>query len=61
MDTHAQPPILLTVKAAVAFSGISRAELYRRMSAGKLKRKKIGRSTMIRTADLLSLIENLPS
>jgi hypothetical protein len=53
-------PVLLTVRQAVAVSGLSRTYVYERLSDGSLEGRKIGRSTMVLTASLLSLIERLP-
>lgn len=53
-------PMLLSVKKAIEVSGLSRSEIYRRLSDGTLKRRKVGRSTMIPTASLVAMVNNLP-
>jgi hypothetical protein len=39
------------------YAGLSRSELYRRMSDGSLRRKKFGRSTYILTESLIDLVD----
>lgn len=49
--------IALTIKDAVATSGISRTTLYALIKTGELARVKIGARTLIRQTDLEALIE----
>jgi hypothetical protein len=53
-------PFALTVKKSEDFSGISRAELYRRMAAGQIEAVKSGRTTLILVASLKAHLAELP-
>jgi len=53
-------PLLLTVAKAVTVSGLSRSQIYLRLSDGTLHRKKIGRSTLVVTSSLLEMLDRLP-
>jgi predicted DNA-binding transcriptional regulator AlpA len=53
-------PLLLRVSEAVAISGLSRAELYRRLGDGALKGKKMRSARFIMSQSLLDLIASLP-
>ncbi len=45
---------------AAAFAGVGRDAVYRAMTSGKLKAKKLGRRTLITTEALTAWIESLP-
>ena len=48
----------LTVEAAVAFSGVSRAQLYRHMANGELTFVKLGKRRLIPRNSLRALLAN---
>jgi len=50
-----------TIPEAVAASGIGRSKLYQLIKEGAIVPRKAGRRTLILTADLTRLIDNLPS
>ena len=53
-------PYALRLPAAEAYSGMSRAGIYRAIAAGELEIKKDGRTTLIVFASLKRRMENLP-
>lgn len=53
-------PIALSIPAAVAASGRSRAALYLAMKAGQLRAKKAYKRRLILAADLRAWLEALP-
>lgn len=54
-------PILLTVKDAMAISGLARTTLYDLLQAGDIERKMIGRHVLVVTQSMLDFIKRLPS
>jgi cytochrome c553 len=53
-------PLTVTIPEAVRLSGLSRSELYRQMSAGRISARKSGSRTLIVWASLQDHIEALP-
>ncbi len=49
------------LKEAISASGISRSEIYRLLSAGKLSAVKSGRTTLILADSLRDYVASLPS
>lgn len=54
-------PITYTLAAAIALTGISRSQIYRELSAGKIKALKNGKSLLIEAESLRNHVANLPS
>ncbi|MDR2881213.1 MAG: helix-turn-helix domain-containing protein [Azoarcus sp.] len=50
--------IVYTIPEAVAASGLTRTALYGLIRAGQLPRAKVGKRTLIRSADLQKLIDD---
>jgi len=61
MQTTQTTPKLLTVNQFVQLYSVSRSTLYRLLSAGELKSRKVGSRTYIATQDADDWINNLPS
>ena len=57
---HIQP-ITVTILEAVRISGLSRSEIYRRLSSGELSAVKSGARTLIPLERLRSLLDSLPA
>jgi hypothetical protein len=53
-------PLTLTIHEAVRLSGLSRSEIYRRLSRGDIQARKSGCRTLIIWASLKAHIEGLP-
>lgn len=70
MDKHMQrpeptagggvQPLTVTIHEAVRLSGLSRSELYRQLSAGRVQARKSGARTLIVWASLQTHINGLP-
>ena len=58
--TSALAPALVPIPEACAFSGFSRSELYRRLTAGKIEARKVGTRTLIVVASLKAHMDSLP-
>jgi hypothetical protein len=54
------PPMMVTIPEAVRLSGLSRSELYRRLSAGDIEARKSGCRTLIVWSSLRAHLEALP-
>lgn len=52
--------IAYSVDEVVELTGIGRTRLYETIAAGDLRTKKLGRRTLILTADLLAWLNSLP-
>ncbi|MCB5945928.1 helix-turn-helix domain-containing protein, partial [Acidocella sp. KAb 2-4] len=50
-----------TIPNAVAFSGLSRSEVYRLLAAGKLRAVKSNKRTLIRMDSLRAYLDSLPA
>jgi excisionase family DNA binding protein len=63
METEANrsSPLALTIHEAVRISGLSRSELYRRLSDGKVRAVKSGSRTLILMDSLQAHLANLPA
>jgi excisionase family DNA binding protein len=53
-------PLTVTISEAVRLSGLSRSELYRQLSAGRIRACKSGSRTLILWASLKAYVEALP-
>ena len=53
-------PISYSIRGAVAASGICRSTLYELIGTGKLRKRKVGRKTIIMHDDLKAVLEALP-
>jgi hypothetical protein len=53
-------PLAVTILEAVRLSGLSRSELYRQLSAGRIRARKSGTRTLIVWASLQAHVEALP-
>jgi hypothetical protein len=53
-------PLTVTIAEAIRLSGLSRSEVYRRLSAGDIQARKSGNRTLIVWASLRAHIEALP-
>ena len=53
-------PLTVTIPEAVRLSGLSRSELYRQLSAGRISARKSGSRTLILWATLKAHVEALP-
>jgi predicted DNA-binding transcriptional regulator AlpA len=53
-------PLAVTIPEAVRLSGLSRSELYRQMSAGRIRARKSGSRTLVVWASLQDHVESLP-
>jgi excisionase family DNA binding protein len=62
METEASRcnPLTLTIQEAVRISGLSRSELYRRLSDGKVQAVKSGARTLITMDSLRAHLASLP-
>jgi hypothetical protein len=54
-------PLAVTIPEAVRLSGLSRSELYRQLSAGRIGARKSGSRTLILWASLKAHIDALPT
>jgi hypothetical protein len=54
-------PLTVTLHDAVRLSGLSRSEIYRRLSAGDIQARKSGSRTLIVWDSLKAYIEALPT
>ena len=54
-------PIAYTIPRTVEASGLSRADIYRKIKSGELRAVKNGKRTLILHKDLQKLLENLPA
>jgi len=63
METEAtrSSPLALTIHEAVRISGLSRSELYRRLSDGKVQAVKSGSRTLILMDSLRAHLASLPA
>ena len=63
METEAtrSRPLALTIHEGVRISGLSRSELYRRLSDGKLRAVKSGSRTLILMDSLQAHLASLPA
>jgi hypothetical protein len=53
-------PLTVTIPEAIRLSGLSRSELYRQLSAGRIRARKSGSRTLIVWASLQTHVEALP-
>lgn len=53
-------PLTVTIPEAVRLSGLSRSELYRQLSVGRIHARKSGARTLILWASLKAHVEALP-
>jgi predicted DNA-binding transcriptional regulator AlpA len=53
-------PLAVTIPEAVRLSGLSRSELYRQMSAGRIRARKSGSRTLVVWSSLRDHVEALP-
>jgi hypothetical protein len=53
-------PLAVTIPEAVRLSGLSRSELYRQLSEGRIQARKSGTRTLIVWASLQAHVEALP-
>jgi excisionase family DNA binding protein len=56
-----QPPIAVTIPAAVAATGMSRTSIYEALKRGDLTARKAGRRTLISFAELEAYVARLPA
>lgn len=61
IPTPTTGPLARSVQEAAYEVGISRSMLYREISAGRLRSRKVGRRTIVLDADLTEWLEALPS
>lgn len=54
------PPVAVAPAEAARLIGLSRTEFYRRMSAGEIPARKVGRRTLIEYTVLTDYITRLP-
>ena len=54
-------PISITVDDATAYCGIGKTKLYELVKEGRFTARKIGRRTLLLTAELDAYIESLPT
>ncbi|MCQ4162655.1 helix-turn-helix domain-containing protein [Roseomonas sp. GC11] len=68
METSPLPPypmpqtqLALSIPAAVAATGLSRSEVYRRLARGELRAVKLGKRTLILAESLRAFLHALPA
>jgi hypothetical protein len=61
MDSQTIEPLCMSVADACRYVGIGKTELYERLKDGTLIKKKLGKRTLILTASLRKMIDELPS
>jgi excisionase family DNA binding protein len=59
--TIADTPLLLPVRKAAQFVGISKSELNRRIEDGRLRARKVGSFMRIHRDDLVEMVAALPN
>lgn len=57
-DSNSAP--LMSIVEAAQFLGLSRSVIYRLMDTGELPSYKIGKRRVLKRADILEFIDNLP-
>lgn len=53
--------ISVTIPEAVRLTGIGRSSLYKLIGEGRIQPRKLGRRTLLLTADLQALLKTLPT
>jgi len=53
-------PLVLGVKEAAAFIGLSKSRLYELIAGGQIEARKLGARTLVPTASLRSYVANAP-
>jgi excisionase family DNA binding protein len=60
-ETTLSSPLTLTIHEAVRISGLSRSEIYRRLSDGKVRAVKSGSRTLVLMDSLRAHLATLPA
>ena len=60
MTVSANLPVKIRLPEAPAIFGISRSAIYRAASAGHVKLSKLGRTTLVDSASVLTYLDGLP-
>lgn len=60
-STPESRPLAYSLSGAARALDVSKRQIQREISAGRLPARKLGRRTLVQAADLLSLLANLPA